>query len=430
MGLATARLEDLRSADPAATRTLLEAFDAALDAVEPTRLVRDALAGSGTGVLVGGNAIPADRVSVLAFGKAAPTMARGADQALGELIGRGLVVTDEVDEVPPWAELVVAGHPVPDEGSIRGAHAAIALAEEVRPDGLMLALVSGGGSALLEAPVEGLTLEDIRELNDRLIRSGAPIGIINQVRQALSRVKGGRLASRCRGRVVTLVVSDVGSDPAVVASGPTVAASHTGPDPGQLLDRFRIGGRAARLARGLARSPTRGAPTTPPREDPALILADRFTAGRAAARHLAAAGLRVTLAEEPLAGDTATAVREALASTAEGAAQVLVGETTVEVRGDGRGGRNQHAAVMAGIEVAGTVQRFLAAGTDGIDGPTDAAGGCVDGATVTDPERARRHLAGCDSYPYLDGVGALLRTGKTGTNVADVWIVDKSGQGR
>ena len=429
MGPAAARLGDLRSADPAATRLLLEAFDAALDAVEPTRLVREALAWSGGAVRVSGKSIPATHVSVLAFGKAAPAMARGAGQALGGLIHRGLVVTDQTAQVPPWAELVVAGHPIPDEGSFRGAHAAIALAEAVAPDELLLALVSGGGSALLEAPLEGLTLDDIRDLNDRLIRSGAPIGVINRVRQALSLVKGGRLASRCGGRVATLVISDVGSDPAVVASGPTVATSQAGPDAGQLLDRYRIGGRAARLARRLARSPIRGTPTPVP-QNPAVILGDCFTAGRAATRHLAGAGVRVTLREEPLEGDAGAAVREALASTPEGMAQVLVGETTVEVRGAGRGGRNQHSAVLAGIEIAGTSHRFLAAGTDGIDGPTDAAGGCVDGATVADPEMARRHLASCDSYPYLDSVGALLRTGKTGTNVADLWIVDKSSKDR
>ena len=429
MGPATARLADLRSADPAATRLLLEAFDAALDSVEPTRLVRDALARRGDAVLVDGQPIPATHVSVLAFGKAAPAMALGASQALGGLIRRGLVVTDETAEVPPWAELVVAGHPIPDEGSLRGAHAAIALAEAVGPHELLLALVSGGGSALLEAPLEDLTLDDIRDLNDRLIRSGAPIGAINLIRQALSLVKGGRLAGRCRGRLATLVISDVGSDPAVVASGPTVAIPQAGPEAGQLLDRYRIGGRAARLARRLARSPVRAAPTPVP-EDPALILGDCFTAGRAAPRHLAGAGVRVTLREEPLEGGAGAAVREALAATPEGMAQVLVGETTVEVREGGRGGRNQHSAVLAGIEIAGTSHRFLAAGTDGIDGPTDAAGGCVDGATVADPEMALRHLDSCDSYPYLDSVGALLRTGKTGTNVADLWIVDKSRRDR
>ena len=426
MGPATARLGDLRTADAAATRRLLEALDAALDAVEPARLVRDALTRHEDGVLLGGHLVPARRVAVLAFGKAAPGMVRGAHQALGDLVHRGLVVTDESAEVPDWAELVVAGHPIPDGESVRGAHAAIALAEATTEDELLLALVSGGGSALLEAPVEGLSLDDIRDLNDRLIRSGAPIQVINGVRQAVSMVKAGRLAARCGGRIATLVVSDVGSDPAVVASGPTVAAPRTALDVSEVFDRFGIGGRAAHRARRSARSPGRSSPVAAA-ADQALILADAFTSGKAAARYLSDLDLEVTLGDDPLVGDACLSVRDALTRTPEGTVKVLVGETTVEVTGDGRGGRNQHAAVAAAIGIAGTAHRFLAAGTDGIDGPTDAAGGCVDGATVTDPHMAHKHLAGCDSYPYLERVGALLRTGKTGTNVADVWIVDKSG---
>ena len=425
MGLATARLGDLRSDDPNVTRRLLGAVDAALEAVEPSRLVREALGRREGGVLVDGNLLPARRVAVLAFGKAALGMIRGADQALGSLISRGLVVTDQAGEVPEWADLIVAGHPIPDRQSVRGAHAAIALAEAVEPDELLVALVSGGGSALLEAPVEGLSLDDTRYLNDRLIRSGARIEIINGVRQAVSMVKAGRLAGRCRGGVATLVVSDVGSDPAVVASGPTVAAPLNALDISEVFDRFSIGGPAAERARRSARSPVR---TEPDRRlaGPALILADGFAAGQAAARYLSDAGLNAELDSDPLVGPALEAVRHALATTPEGTARVLVGETTVEVTGTGHGGRNQHAAVAAGIEIAGTPHRFLAIGTDGVDGPTDAAGGCVDGSTVTDPDAACRYLDACDSYPYLESVGALLRTGKTGTNVADLWIVDKS----
>ena len=427
MGPATLRLAELRSQNLPATRLLLEALDAALDAVEPGRPVRKSLGRKEGTVLVGGRALPVRRVSVLAFGKAAPAMAMGADEALGGLIRKGVVITDHATDVPPWAELIEAGHPIPDQGSVRGAHAAIALVESAEPDDLVLTLVSGGGSALLEAPIEGLSLADIQDLNDRLIRSGAPINIINQVRQAVSNVKGGRLASRCRGWMATLIISDAGPDPAVVASGPTIPTGDDGPRVGKLLDRFGIEGAAARQVRRLVRS-HRGSVPSPVREGPALILADCFTAGRVAARHLAAAGLRATLRKDPLEGDSSRAAKTALASTARGETVVLVGETTVEVTGKGRGGRNQHAALVAGVEIAGTSHRFLAAGTDGIDGPTDAAGGCVDGGTVTDPGLARQHLAGFDSYPYLARAGALLRTGKTGTNVADLWIVDKSGE--
>lgn len=427
MGLVGDRLGDLRAVNPLATGRLLGAIDAALEEVDPRRLVRSALAPAERGILAGGHFIAARRVVVLAFGKAATGMGRGAADALGPLVSRGLVVTDRTGHVPGWAELVVGGHPVPDEGSVRATERAISLVEEVGPGELLLALVSGGGSALLEAPAEGLSLDDAQDLNDQLIRSGAPIETINRVRQAVSRVKAGRLAARCRGPVVTLVVSDVGDDPAVVASGPTVT---TAPNPaplGEILDRYSIRGGAAELARrvtaaGVEASDSRHGPGN----DLALILADGMTAGRAAVRFLSSAGMDVAPVPERLAGDARDAVLGELAATPEGTVRVLAGETTVEVRGQGKGGRNQHAAVTAGIEIAGSHHRFLAFGTDGVDGPTDAAGGCVDGATVTDPALARRHLDACDSYTYLKATAGLLRTGRTGTNVADLWIVDRS----
>ena len=427
MGLAGDRLGDLRAVNPRATGRLLAAIDAALEEVDPRRLVRSALAPAEGGVLAGGQFIAAQRVAVLAFGKAATGMSRGAADALGPLVSRGLVVTDRTGRAPDWAELLVGGHPVPDEGSVRAAERAISLVEEVRPGELLLALVSGGGSALLEAPAEGLSLDDAQDLNDQLIRSGAPIETINRVRQAVSRVKAGRLAARCRSPVVTLVVSDVGDDPAVVASGPTVTTARNAAPLGEILNRYSIRGGAADLARRVVAAGVEASDTRHGRgNDLALILADAMTAGLAAVRSLSSAGLDVSPASEHLAGDATDAVLGELEATPEGTVRVLAGETTVEVRGQGKGGRNQHAAVAAGIEIAGSHHRFLAFGTDGVDGPTDAAGGCVDGATVTDPALARRHLDACDSYPYLEATGGLLRTGRTGTNVADLWIVDRS----
>ena len=430
MRLAGDRLGDLRAIHPRATGRLLGAVDAALEAVDPRRLVRSALAPAEGGVLVEGRFIAARRVAVLAFGKAATGMGRGAADTLGPLVSRGLVVTDQAEPAPDWAEVLVGGHPVPDEGSVRAGERAIDLVRGVGPDELLLALVSGGGSALLEAPAEGLNLDDIQDLNDQLIRSGAPIETINRVRQAVSLVKAGRLAALCRSPVVTLVVSDVGDDPAVVASGPTVTPPRNPAPPGEILDRYSIRGGAADRARSVATAAVEGSDARQESgSDLALILADGMTAGRAAVRFLSSAGLDVSPAPARLAGDTGDAVLAELAATPVGTVRVLAGETTVEVRGPGKGGRNQHAAVMAGIEIAGSQGRFLAFGTDGVDGPTDAAGGCVDGATVTDPALARSHLDACDSHPYLQAAGGLLRTGRTGTNVADLWIVDRSGNG-
>ena len=432
MGLAAGQLEHLRSADPKAAGRLLAAADAALEAVEPARLVRRALAGAAGGILAGGVFVPAERAVVLAFGKAAVGMSRGAGQALGPLISRGLTVSGGAGgDAPGWSERMTAGHPLPDRRSVRAGRAALALAESVEPDEVLLCLVSGGGSALLEVPAEGFDLEDIRDLNARLIRSGAPIEAINRVRREASQVKGGRLAARCRGRTATLVISDAGRDPAVVASGPTTAPpAAAGESVGELLDRFGAAGRAAAKIRQIEqmRQPDRSpAAEEGPPPGPALVLADCFTAGRAAVRCLSQAGLEAELDPNPLEGPVSEAVGRALDSTPEGAVRVLVGETTVEVAGSGQGGRNQHAALAAALEIAGAPHRFLAFGTDGIDGPTDAAGGLVDGGTVDRPGPALRRLEACDSYPYLEAAGALLRTGATGANVADLWIVDKTG---
>ena len=299
------------------------------------------------------------------------------------------------------------------------------------PDELLLALVSGGGSALLEAPAEDLSLDDIQDLNDQLIRSGAPIETINRVRQAVSRVKAGRLAAHCRSPVVTLVVSDVGDDPAVVASGPTVTPPRNPAPLDEILDRYSIRGGAADRARSVATAAVEGSDARQGSgSDLALILAGGMTAGRAAVRFLSAGGLDVSPAPARLAGGHRR-------RRPGGTGRHPGGHGSGPGRRDHRGGararqgrsqpaRRRHAA---GIEIAGSQGRFLAFGTDGVDGPTDAAGGCVDGATVTDPALARSHLDASDSYPYLEAAGGLLRTGRTGTNVADLWIVDRSGNG-
>ncbi|MDE0643334.1 MAG: DUF4147 domain-containing protein [bacterium] len=432
MGLVGDCFQSLRTDHPVATQRLLKAADAALEAVEPIGLVRSVLAVTDGGVTVNGHfcSVPSGRVVVLAVGKAALGMSRGASEALGGMIARGLVISDQDGPAPEWGRTIVGGHPIPDEGSLRGAEQAIRLARGVGPDEILLALVSGGGSALMEAPVEGLGFSDLQNLNDRLVRSGVPIEKINQVRRVVSKVKGGKLAALSRGPVITLVISDVGDDPAVVASGPTVPAGPSSTPVGEILDRYSIKGRTAEKIRQTAthHQPPDGTGRAGRRadQDMARILATAETAGEAAIRHLQSEGLSVASHPHPLFGDAEKAVRKALADTPEGSVRILSGETTVKVRGKGRGGRNQHAALAAGLAISGTDYRFLAFGTDGVDGPTDAAGGMVDGATVCDPAQAREHLRNNDSYTYLEAAGALLRTGRTGTNVADLWIVDKS----
>ena len=432
-------IDELSVADREASARILAAADAALAAVEPARLTEQALirepggmrvrdpAGNGDGLL-----FKASGATVLAVGKSARGMARGADSAVGGLISRGLVVSDAPGPVPEWAEQKVGDHPIPGPGSLAAGRAAVELAESVNENEILLALISGGGSALLEVPGAGATLEDIRTLNRRLLSSRAPIAIINRLRTALSDVKGGRLAARCRGRVVTLVVSDVESDPAAVSSGPTIRPPPPGrPDPplDALLEEYRMDQPLADRMRRMAAGRPSAAAIREARnweDDMETVLANGKDAGRAAVHYLTEAGVETSLSDDCWTGDAMQAAENALAIP-EGTARVFWGETTLEVTGRGRGGRNQQAALAAALRLASSPHRFLALGTDGIDGPTDAAGALVDGETVADPAAARRHLAECDAYPFLERAGALLKTGRTGCNVADLWIADKSG---
>lgn len=417
-------LDGLQPANRTATRVLLEMVRAAIESVEPAALVTRALnqaEGELESVLR-----EASSIIILAVGKAAIGMAWGAEKALGRSISAGLVISDQEDEVPPWAELVVAGHPLPDDRSATAAHAALDLVTTVADDDLLLALVSGGGSSLMEVSHEALDPADVRRLMDQLIRSGAPIEAINALRSRLSRVKAGRLAARCSGRLATLIISDVaGSDPRHIASGPTIAA-HPPPDQEHdLFEAYDLRGPAADRVRSFVEG--LGAEPPPPQAFVAQVIADGRTAGEAALASAHRQRYRATYMTDAMSGDACLAARQALSATPDGSLGVYTGETTVAVVGSGQGGRNQQAALAVAIEIKGTSHRFLACGTDGIDGPTDAAGAFVDGTTVTDIDVARRHLQTCNAYPYLDRARSLLRTGKTGTNVGDLWIVDKTG---
>jgi glycerate-2-kinase len=332
-------------------------------------------------------------------------------------------------------------HPVPDLASVAATTRVLAAIEAATPQTLILVLLSGGASALLVAPAGDLTLADKQAVTAAMLVSGADISALNTVRKHCSRVKGGglvRSAAHAAG-VWTLLLSDVvGDDPAVIASGPTVADPTTFSDALLALDRWvdpavvpsRV---RAHLDAGCH---GRAAETVKPGDAVLLhaltdVLAGNRTAVVAAAAAAGARGYLPLVVDEPLHGDAAFAGRAIVARLAAApgdrpVAVVAGGETTVRVTPGGRGGRSQHLALAAAIALAGEVGAVLAAGTDGIDGPTDAAGACVDGQTIArararglDPEAA---LATTDSHAILDATGDLVRTGPTGTNVADLVV--------
>lgn len=400
--------------DAAARRVLSACFRAGVAAVDPEAAVARSLAGI------------EGRVVVLALGKAAPAMARGAALGLGRPELEGLVVSSHDDKIPAGLTLLVGGHPVPDRRSLEAGTALLALADSLGPDDTALVLISGGGSALAAAPVPGVSLDDLAITNEALLRSGADIVATNIVRRRLSLLKGGGLAAASHpARVVTLAVSDVVGDmPEVIASGPSVAVADSDGDARGVVEELGIAAALPRSVRAALRNPK---PPVLRVEGEYRIIANAAEASHAAAAAGQSLGLPATVVDTRLTGDVGPAVGEALRRSGRGIS-VFAGETTVDVVGNGRGGRNQEAALIAATLLDGTRGTwFLAAGTDGIDGTTSAAGAVVDGGTVMRARAAGLDAAAAldanDSGSFFAALGDQITTGPTGTNVGDLWLV-------
>ncbi len=353
---------------------------AAVAAAEPESLVAARLHGSPE--LLG-----ADSVVVLAVGKAALGMARGVRRVLGEG-ARGIVVTPDPKPLPPF--LVIAGdHPIPSDASFAAGDRLLAAAQRAGPDEVVLALVSGGASALAEVPAPGFTPAEIAKRTSELLVSGRAIEAINEERTTMSLLKGGGLTRGARpARVVTLAISDVvGSDPAAIGSGPTLGC------------------------------------------DAYEVIGDGASAAAAAAAFASASGLSVEVIADPVTGparDAGEFIGRKAAALPAGAALVAWGETTVHVTGKGRGGRNQELALAAALQLSGTAAVVAALGSDGIDGPTRNAGAVVDGATIARGDARGRdavaHLEDNDSAAFLEATDDVIVTGPTGTNVGDITV--------
>jgi glycerate 2-kinase len=382
-------------------------------------------------------------VLLVGAGKAGLAMARAAATIVGGRCRGGIVVVPHRREgdCPGGVDVFAGGHPLPDAAGEAATGRLLAAVRAAGPDTLVLVVLSGGGSALLVAPAEGVTLADKIALTRALLASGADIGALNAVRKHCSRVKGGGLA-RLAGRAAaiwTLALSDVaGDDPAIIASGPTVADPSTFEEAEAALLRYLAPGEIpAGVRERIARGSEGQVPETVKPGDPVLarsryvVVGANVDAVSAAAEVARSRGYATDVLGAALAGDAAEAgrliaARLRAAPSATPVAIVGGGETTVRAIPGGRGGRAQHLALAAAIALAGEPAVLLAAGTDGVDGPTDAAGACVDGGTVgrarargLDPGAA---LVATDSHPLLDATGDLLRTGPTGTNVADLVV--------
>lgn len=405
----------IAAADARRCRILLGLLGEALRVLDPERAVARVLSQ---------NPIEADDVTVVALGKASAAMARGAALALGGRMRRGLVVSDHAETVPEGVSLRVTAHPLPDESSIEAGRQLLRTVAEAT--GHVVFLVSGGGSALAEVPVPGVSLEDLIRVYDLLLRRGVPIEDANVIRASVSALKGGKLAAAASVPISTVVLSDVGPRLELVASGPSLPCPASPDDALAVLRRHRLLDEIPPTVISALRSPT---PPLPHPGGTVLSAGDGTKAARIVTQAGRNLGIPISVLTTDLKGEAAGAAERAVTAAAKAKVGVLAGETTVTVRGAGRGGRNQEAALAASLRIDGTEDVFVALGTDGVDGPTDAAGAYVDGTTADRIRAAgidpRVALADNDSHSALQAAGALIRTGPTGINVADLWVVDR-----
>ena len=424
---------------------LREILDAGLAAADPKDAVIRSVSLEGDAALAGGARFDARRVFVVAAGKAAGPMAEAAQELFGGRIEAGILVTkDGHDGGPEGFETVFASHPEPDERGVEASRKVRELAESLGEGDLLLALISGGASALLADPAPPIEIGNLKKLTQDLLRSGADIAEINTVRKHVSVLKGGGLARLAApAKVLALLLSDVvGDAPSSIASGPAAPDTTTLAQTWAVLERYGI-----EPPRSIA-GHLENAEETPKPGDPVFENVTNVVCGggrhavEAAAEKARGLGYEPLVLSTTMTGDaraiasvSAAVVREALESgnpAAPPCAIVSGGEATVVVRGDGTGGPNQEFALTLAVELDGVDGwAALAADTDGNDGPTDAAGGLVDGGTAAKMREAGVDPAVApeehDARAALEAGGALLVTGPTGTNVNDLRVVLVSG---
>jgi hydroxypyruvate reductase len=443
------------------SQNLLDIFNAALAAVDPYNAVLKAAKVEGDQLRIAGakyDLAAFDRIIVVGAGKATARMALAIESLLGSKIDAGLIVVKD-GHIAPLAiiEQVESSHPVPGEAGVAGTVRVLEMAHAATEKTLLICLLSGGASALLVAPVAGvtlpgITLQDKQEATRLLLNAGASIAELNAVRKHLSMVKGGRLAQAAYpAQVVTLILSDVIGDPLdVIASGPTAQDNSTFADAWAVIVKFGLQEELPPrvvdyLQRGIAGRVAETVKENNPRLDKTrnIIIASIHQAMAAAQEKSAQLGFVTRMISDTLQGEAreaarflAQAARAELAVMKPNERRCLLcgGETTVTVRGTGKGGRNQEFALAFALEIEGCQGvTLLSAGTDGTDGPTDAAGAMVDGRTTSwarslgiDPIS---HLDNNDSYTFFQqfdaatGAHSHLKAGSTGTNVMDIQIV-------
>ena len=375
-------------------------------------------------------------IYLLAIGKAAWKMAKAAGDHLGGRIKKGIVITkyDHSEGDIQGMEIIEAGHPLSDENTIAGTQKAIELAESLTEQDELLFLISGGGSALFEKPSEGISLEDIVNINNQLLSSGADIVEINMIRKRLSSVKAGRFAELCKpAQLFTIVLSDVLGDRLdSIASGPAAPDMSTTEDAIEVVNKYKlqISDTAEKYLQKETPKETTNTKT--------VVTGSVRTLCDSAAKAAAELGYKPLILTSTMNCEAAEAGKIMASMAHEIAASrfslqrpcavIMGGETVVHLTGDGLGGRNQELALTAALHIQGLNDVLIfSLGSDGTDGPTDAAGGIVDGSTVQKLAdkgiSIKKVLANNDSYNGLKAADGLIMTGPTGTNVNDISVL-------
>ena len=432
-------------------KAVKDIFSAGLEAVDPyksTRLFSDR-------IFSDFQDSRCKRLLVVGFGKASCPMARAIEELFSSYIDLGIVITKYGHTISqlPYAErqhskisIVEAGHPVPDENGFKGTEEIVKILKDADENTFVLCLISGGGSALLVSPYEGITLPDKQTITDLLLKSGADITELNTVRKHISRVKGGRLAENAYpARVMSLIISDVIGDRLdVIASGPTSPDSTTYYDALNVIGKYGLRDRAPLSVLEVLKKGAEGLISETPKENShvfervePIITGNNKKALEAAKSRAESLLLDTEIISSELTGE-AKEVGKWLAEKAietrnlgklrRPCCLISGGETTVTVKGNGLGGRNTELALAFAIAIKGIDGiTLLSAGTDGTDGPTDAAGAIVDRATLQKAAEkslsASAYLAANDSHTFLKKTDDLLITGPTGTNVMDIQVV-------
>jgi len=429
----------------------LKSLEYALNAVDPRQLMKAKLRLKNSILIANGYSFDLRKfknVYVIGGGKASGSMAEALEQTLGRYITNGLVNVPHGSETE--TEIIrpqEAGHPIPDKSGVEGTHRMLKIAEQAEKEDLLICLISGGGSSLMPLPRGGITINDKREITEALLKCGATISEINTVRKHISDFKGGWLARKAYpATVLNLILSDVVGDPLdFIASGPTVPDSTTFSDAIKALKKYGLWDKAAVSIKEVLSDGEKGLiPETPKANDKAfrkvynIIVGNNRFANLAVLEGLKSAGLNTFLLTSTLEGE-ARHVGVMLASIAREVAVfgnpirkpagiIAGGETTVTVTGKGLGGRNQEISLAAALKVGGMDGVVVASlSTDGVDGPTDAAGAIADGKTISRAAEidldSEKFLVENDSYHFFSKLGDLIFTGPTRTNVNDISVI-------